>query len=143
MSKFAKFMKANKTVKKNEFYAATKSLCDDDGKPLMWEFRHISTAENDELRENCTVDVPVPGRNGAFRPKVKTTKYMQSMIARSVVFPDLFDKELQESYGVATPEQLLTALVDDPGEYSDLSIFVQKLNGFDISFEGEVDEAKN
>ncbi len=27
MSKFAKFMKSNKTVKENGFYPATKSLC--------------------------------------------------------------------------------------------------------------------
>lgn len=34
MSKFSKFMKANKIEKKNEMYAATKSLCDENGKPL-------------------------------------------------------------------------------------------------------------
>ena len=43
MSKFSKFMKANKIEKKNGFYAPTKSLCDDNGKPLEWEFRHISS----------------------------------------------------------------------------------------------------
>ncbi len=37
MSKFAKFMKANKTVKENGFYPATKSLCDDNGSSLEWE----------------------------------------------------------------------------------------------------------
>ena len=45
MSKFARFMKANKKVQENVFYAATKSLCDENGQPLPWEFRHISTAQ--------------------------------------------------------------------------------------------------
>lgn len=119
------------------------SLCDENGEPLKWEFRKLSAKENEDIRESCTVEVPIPGKYGAFRTKVKTSKYMQSMIARSVVTPDLFDKELQDSYNVCTPEELLLALVDDPGEYSDLTMFVQKLNGFDVSFEDEVNEAKN
>lgn len=143
MSKFAQFMKGNKVVKENQFYAATKSLCDENGDPLKWEFRKLSTQENEEIRESCTVDIPIPGKHGAFRPKVKSSKYIQTMIARSVVYPDLFDKELQDSYGVRTPEELLMAMVDDAGEYSDLAVFVQKLNGFDVSFEDEVNEAKN
>lgn len=51
MSKFAKFMKANKAVKENGFYPATKSLCDEKGNPLDWEFKHISSKENEELRD--------------------------------------------------------------------------------------------
>lgn len=143
MSKFAQFMKGNKLVVGNKFYAATKSLCDENGDPLKWEFRKLSAQENEEIRESCTVDIPIPGKHGVFRPKVKSSKYIQTMIARSVVSPDLFDKELQDSYGVRTPEELLMALVDDAGEYSDLAVFVQKLNGFDVSFEDEVNEAKN
>lgn len=61
MSKFSRFMKSNKIEKKNETYAATKSLCDEDGKPLEWEFRHITSKENEDLREACTIEVPVTG----------------------------------------------------------------------------------
>ena len=65
------------------------------------------------------------------------------MIAASVVVPDLYDAELQDSYGVSTPEDLLVALVDDPGEYNDLAAFVQKFNGFDATLDDKVEEAKN
>lgn len=143
MSKFAKFMKANKTVKENELHAVTKSLCDEKGNPLEWEFRHISTKDNENIRESCTVEIPVAGKSNMYRPKLKTSLYIQKMIAASVVSPDLFDSELQDSYGVKTPEDLLLAMVDDPGEYSDLAAFVQKFQGFDTSFEDKVDEAKN
>ena len=34
MSKFSKFMKANKKVKANEMHPVTKSLCDEQGNPL-------------------------------------------------------------------------------------------------------------
>ena len=52
-----------------------------------------------------------------YRPKMQTSKYIQKMIVASVVMPDLYDAELQDSYGVKTPEDLLFAMVDDPGEY--------------------------
>jgi len=143
MSKFSKFMKSNKIEKKNEFYAPTKSLCDENGKPLEWEFRNITSRENEGLRDDCTIDVPVTGKPNLFRPKTQSSKYMQKMIAASVVMPDLYDKELQDSYGVTTPEELLLAMVDDPGEYNDLAAFVQKFQGFNVSFNDKVDEAKN
>lgn len=143
MSKFAKFMKANKAVKENGFYPATKSLCDEKGNPLKWEFKHISSKENEELREGCTIDIPVTGKPNMYRPKLKSSLYIQRMIATSVVMPDLLDSELQDSYGVKTPEDLLLAMVDDPGEYNDLAAFVQKFQGFNVSFEDKVDEGKN
>lgn len=143
MSKFAKFMKANKAVKENGFYPATKSLCDEKGNPLDWEFKHITSKENEEIREGCTVDIPVTGKPNMYRLKLKSSLYIQRMIAASVVMPDLLDAELQDSYGVKTPEDLLMAMVDDPGEYNDLAAFVQKFQGFNVSFEDKVNEAKN
>ena len=135
MSKFAKFMKANKAVKENGFYPATKSLCDEKGNPIEWEFKHISSKENEEIRENCTIDIPVTGKPNMYRPKLKSSLYIQRMIAASVVVPDLFDSELQDSYGVKTPEDLLMAMVDDPGEYNELAAFDEKFQGFNVSFE--------
>lgn len=143
MSKFAKFMKANKAVKENGFYPATKSLCDEKGNPLEWEFKHISSKENEEIREGCTIDIPVTGKPNMYRPKLKSSLYIRRMIAASVVVPDLFDSELQDSYNMKTPEDLLMAMVDDPGEYNDLAAFVQKFQGFNVSFENKVNEAKN
>lgn len=143
MSKFAKFMKANKVEKQNEMHPVTKSLCDDKGNPLEWEFKHISSKENENIRESCMIEVPVTGKPNMYRPKLQSGKYIQKMIVASVVMPDLYDAELQDSYGVKTPEDLLFAMVDDPGEYNDLSAYVQKLQGFSVSFDEKVDEAKN
>ena len=143
MSKFAKFMKANKVAKENEMHPVTKSLCDDKGNPLEWEFKHITSKENENIRESCTMEVPVTGKPNKYRPKMKSSLYIQKMIIASVVMPDLYDAELQDSYGVKTPEDLLFAMVDDPGEYNELAAYVQKFQGFNTSFEEKVDEAKN
>jgi len=124
-------------------HPVTKSLCDENGKPLEWEFRHISSKENETIRESCTIEVPVTGKPNMFRPKMKSSLYIQKMIIASVVMPDLYDAELQDSYGVKTPEDLLFAMVDDPGEYNELAAYVQKFQGFNVSFDEKVDEAKN
>lgn len=143
MSKFSKFMRLNKVEKENGWYAPTKSLCDENGNPLEWEFRHMTSKENEMIREECTIEIPITGKPNMFRPKVQSSKYIQKMIVASVVMPDLYDKELQDSYGVATPEELLLAMVDDPGEYSKLTAFVQGFQGFTTSFQDKVEEAKN
>ena len=89
MSNFSKFMKANKIEKKNQMHAPTKSLCDENGKPLEWEFRHITSKENENLREECTLEIPITGKPNMYRQKVLSGKYMQKMIVASVVVPDL------------------------------------------------------
>lgn len=143
MSKFSLFMKANKKVRPNEKYAPTASLTDEKGNPLEWEFKHITSKENEELRDKCTTEVQVTGKPNMFRPKVDTAKYIVKLITASVVFPDLYDEELQDSYGVMTPEELLYELVDDAGEYQNLTAWVQKFQGFTKSFKDKEDEAKN
>lgn len=143
MSKFSMFMKANKAVKENVKFAATKSLCDKEGKPLLWELRAVSSKENEALRDSCVAEVAVAGKSGITRSKLKTGLYVQKLIAASVVVPDLYDAELQDSYGVKTPEELLMALVDNPGEYNRLAEFVQHFQGFDVSLDEKAEQAKN
>lgn len=143
MSKFSRFMKANKKAKENGKFAPTDSLTDESGKPLEWEFRPLTSKENEELRDSCTTEVQVTGKPNLFRPKLNTSQYLAKMIVAATVYPDLYDKELQDSYGVMTPEDLLYALVDNAGEYQDFSVWMQKYQGFNKTFEEKVDEAKN
>ncbi len=114
MSKFSLFMKANKVAK-----------------------------ENKNLRDSNTVEVQVTGKPNLSRPRLNASQYLSKMIVASTVYPDLYDKELQDSYGVMTPEDLVFAMVDNPGEYNNLGEWIQKFQGFTKTFEEKVDEAKN
>ena len=143
MSEFERFMKANKKVKQNEKYAPTKSLTDEDGNPLEWEFKHITSKENEKLRNDCTIEVQVTGKPNIYRPKTQTAKYIAQMIVASTVFPNLYNAELQDSYGVKTPEDLLYAMVDDPGEYQNLMTWIQQFQGFTETMEDKKNAAKN
>lgn len=142
MSNFKMFMKGNKKKKENVKYAPTASLVDENEKPLEWEFRHITSKENEDLREECTTEVQITGKFGAYRNKFDSSAYVKKLITASVVFPDLDNKELQESYGVMNAEDLLMELVDDPGEYANLAELVQKMQGFK-TLQEEVEGAKN
>ncbi len=142
MSNFSKFMKKNKIQKENVQYPVTKSLLDEKGNSLMWTLKPLTTKENNDIRDESTIEVPVKGKPNVYRPKVNTSKYTTKMVCASVVEPDLHNAELQNSYGVMTPEDLLLQMVDDPAEFNELISKVQEISGF-TSLEEKVSEAKN
>lgn len=143
MSGLSMFLKGNKKQKQNAKYAASRSFCDADNRPLEWEVRAVSTRESEKIREECTVDVPVTGKPNQYRAKVQSAKYIAKLMAASIVFPDLQDAELQDSYGVTTPEELIVEMLDNPTEYNDFAMFIQQFSGLDATMDEKVKEAKN
>ncbi len=143
MGDLSRFLKKNKNVKENLKVAATKYLTDEEGKPLIWEIRPLTAREDSAIREACTVDVPVTGKPGLYKPKFMAEKYLAKMAAACVVYPNLNDKELQDSYGVMGAEQLITEMIDEPGEYNTFMNRLQEYHGFSQTFQEKVNEAKN
>ena len=143
MSNFELFMKANKVKRENIFIAATKSILDKDGKPVIWEVRHLTTKEANVIREDCTTEIQVKGKLGMFRNKFNTNEYLCKLASSAVVFPDLNDKALQDSYGVMTPEELIVEMIDDPTEFSEFLNKIQNMSGLDKNLNDKVEEAKN
>lgn len=139
MSAFEAFMKGNRKAKEEKEYAPTTSFVDENGEPIKWRFKPISTKAFEQLKSDCTKQIVT--KNGA-RAKVDAKELNSQLIAACTVFPNLYDAELQDSYGVTNPSDLLFELVDDPGEYTELTVFVQELCGFD-RFGDLVEEAKN
>ena len=54
MSDLSKFLKTNKQKKENVKYPVTKSLCDENGEPMLWEIRPLSTRESNKITDECT-----------------------------------------------------------------------------------------
>jgi hypothetical protein len=138
-----KFFKKNKIVKENVFYPATKTLCDDDGKPLLWEIKPLTTKEDEKIRDSCTMEVPITGKPGMFRNKLDTNTYTAKFMCTCIVYPDLYNAELQDAYDVKTPEDLLKEMISDSGEYMSLMSYIQSYNGFNITMQDNLEEAKN
>lgn len=143
MSNLTLFMKKNKKQRENAFFPATASLLDEKGKPVLWEIRPLTISEDEAIREECTKEVPVPGKRNQFRMKIDVNLYMAKQMVAAIVTPNLFDAALQDSYGVKTPEDLLKEMVDRPGEYVDFGNFIREISGFESELSEEIEEAKN
>lgn len=128
------FLQDNKRKKKNIFYAVSKDFVDENGKPIKWELKHIKARVADEIRSEAMSE---DGENFDFN------LYAARVMAESVVYPDLRDIELQDSYGVNTPEDLLYEMVDNPGELSALQAKVFEMAGLAETAEEKVEQAKN
>ncbi len=142
MSDLKAFLKQNAIQEENVKFVVSKRFLDDEGKPIEWEIRALTTEEDEAIRKACTRRVPVQGRKGMAMPETDVTEYMGKLAAECTVFPNLNDKELQDSYQVMGADILLKRMLKS-GEYSDYLNRVQEINGFNISLEDQVEEAKN
>lgn len=137
------FLKQNVEQEENVKYVASKRFKDEKGNPIEWEIKSITPQEDDEIRKSCTKRIPVVGgRKGEYTRDVDYSKYLVKVAVMCVAYPNLNDAELQDSYGVMGAESLLQTMLK-PGEYQDLLTEIQKVNGYDVTQQELVDEAKN
>lgn len=142
MSNLRAFLSQNAIKSDNMKYIASKRFLDEKKRPIEWEICSVTSEEDEAIRKACTKKVPVPGKKNAYTPETDYNQYLGRLAARCTVFPNLNDAELQNSYGVMGADTLLKAMLK-PGEYADYLTKIQEINGFDISMEEMVEEAKN
>lgn len=141
MSKFSAFMAQNVAKFENKKVVVSNRFKDENGKPIEWEIRAISSEESDDITRRAMVQVPVAGRRGSYTREMDQVKYTGMLLAASVVFPALDDAELQDSYGAKTPEELLKRMLY-PAEETKLAEEVMSFSN--IQNLGELaEEAKN
>jgi hypothetical protein len=142
MSNLSGFLAQNALKVENIKYVVSKRFRDEKGRPIPWEIRCITSTEDEELRKACTKRVPIPGKRNQFTLETDYNLYLGKLAARCTAYPNLDDAELQNSYGVMGADALLKTMLT-PGEYADYLTKIQEVNGFEITFEDAVDEAKN
>ncbi len=140
MTNLTAFLSQNKIKQENIKFVASNNFIDENKNPIEWEIRAISQNEADELRKSCTKRVKIAGKG--YINETDTDLYMSKVAAACTVFPDLKNKELQDSYKVMGDDQLLKAMLS-LGEYTTYIQKISDINGFDISLDEAVDEAKN
>lgn len=141
MSDFSVFMAGNVLKADSVKYVASKRITNNK-KPVEWELKAIDSDLDEAIRKECTKKVPVAGKRGQYTQETDTDKYISKMCVACTVYPNLNDAELQDSYGVKSGEALLKKMLL-PGEYTDFKAKVMEVNGYDMSMEDLVDEAKN
>ncbi len=141
MSNLSAFMRSNVAPVENHHFAASPRFRGEDGYPVQWEIRCISADEYARIRSACIKQVPAPGKKNQFTTQLDTYAFQAKICAKCTVFPDLNNAQLQDDWGVATPEALIGKLLIG-GEFDDYVTEVFQLNGFKTESE-LVDEAKN
>lgn len=135
------FMRPNVAEIKNACFAPSPRFVGEDGKPVEWEIRCISADEYARIRSSCIRQVPVIGKKGQYTQQLDTYTFQAKVAAACTVFPDLTNAELQDSWGVTKPEDLVGTMLIG-GEFDDYITEVFEVNGFKDEPE-LVDEAKN
>lgn len=142
MGNLSAFLAQNALQVENIKHVVSKRFVDEKGNSIPWEIQCITSSEDEALRKACTKKVQVPGKKGQFTQETDYNLYLGKLAAKCTVFPNLNDAELQNSYGVMGDDALLKLMLK-PGEYADYLTKIQEINGFDVTFEEAVDEAKN
>lgn len=141
MADFSVFMAGNAVKNDTVKFVASKRY-KAKGKPVEWEIKAIDSDLEEALRKESTKRVPIAGKRGQYNMETDSDKFMGKLCVACTVYPDLNNTELQDSYGVKSGEALLKKMLL-PGEYTEYKAKVMEVNGYDLSMEELVDEAKN
>ena len=118
----------------------SKRFIGEDGKPVPFEIKTISQAENAQLVKKYNRKKVVSGSVVADND---TVGYTNALIVECTVQPDFRDSRMCETYGVLDPMMVPGKMLLS-GEYSALVGEIMKLNGFDAdSLLRDEEEAKN
>lgn len=112
---------------------------DENGKPVQWEFAPVGEKRSKQLRKEATKEVKI--KKNVYKDQTDYDKFSLKLAVETITYPDLHNKELQDSYGVMGADSLLQTMLIT-GEYMNLIQIVQEVNQFDSEIE-LVEEAKN
>lgn len=142
MSNLSAFLSQNAIKAENVKRVISDRFIGENGKPEEWEFSAVSAEIDAHIRKSCMVRLPVPGKKNIYQQEIDREKYVAQIAAQTVVYPNLNDAALQDSYGVKDAVSLLKKMLIS-GEYTMLMGVVNEVNGYDVTMADKVDEAKN
>ncbi|MED4377987.1 phage portal protein [Schinkia azotoformans] len=133
MSKFKAFMKGN--VKEAENVSLKLDRFDE-----AIVLRPLSSGEADAISDRCYKNKL--GRKGKQERVFDVVRYNREICVASMVYPDLNDSELQDSYGVRGADKLYNEIFY-LGEATQILEKVTELSEIDVTLDEEIEEAKN
>jgi hypothetical protein len=134
------FFAQNAKAELTEEIVISKRFQDQDGNPIKWKLKTLTEQENEVIRKAATRQAK--GKNGSRVQELNQEDYIGKLAVSSVVYPDLQNVELQQSYDVIGADQLLKKMLLS-GEYANFLLKVQEINGFERDIDALADEVKN
>lgn len=137
MSGLEAFFKSHKKKREIIEYVASNDFIDSNGKVIPWKIKPIKTKEATKIRADCT-KIDTKSQN----VDINAEKFNLELATACTIFPDLNDKELQDSYDVMGADNLLLELLDHDGDYQRYCQKVLSVCGYS-SDNTLVEQAKN
>lgn len=109
--------------------------------PFPFVVRSITESENKVIRKSCQ-KITFDKKTRQKQTETDTDLYNSRLVVACCVEPNFKDAALQEKHGVRGAEDLIDKLLK-PGQYTDLLLAVQEINGFTDDVNELRDEAKN
>lgn len=122
-------------------YVVSDRFKDENGNPIAWKIKILTENEINKLRNQCKKRVVDP-KTRQSHIETDTEKLSDLMIENCIVYPNLNDAALQDSYrAIGAVELAKTMLI--PGEYADLALAINEANGFTSGMADKIKRAKN
>ncbi|MFC2429634.1 MAG: hypothetical protein ACFNO6_00365 [Anaeroglobus sp.] len=134
------FLKENVKIESEVGYVASDRITEN-GKPVEWKIQVLTAQELEKMRDRHTKKVLVPGTR-EYKEKYDAEGFNSELLTSTIIYPELDDIELQNSWGVNDADQLLKVMLK-PGEYADLANAVSEAQGFKVGMDDKVKEVKN
>lgn len=109
--------------------------------PFPFVIKSITEGENKAIRKSCQ-KVTFDKKTHQRQTETDQDLYNNRLVVACCVEPNFKDADLQEKFGVRGAEALIDALLK-PGQFIDLLLAVQEVNGFTEDINDQRDEAKN
>lgn len=139
MSDLKAFLKPAVTTVTDKL-AVSKRFVDDKGKPIEFEIKSITQAENDALIKASTKVVVTKGQREEIFNRLQ---YKNRLVVECTSYPNFRDPELLAGYSVVDPLDLPAKMLLS-GEFAVLANAIMVVNGFgDESADALIETAKN
>lgn len=136
------FYKENvKREKKLHEVVISDAFKDEDGEPEIWRLRTLKQTEITKINSKY-LDIVFNNKNKTSTTKGDMSGFLLELMAETVVYPNLKDAALQNSYGVMGAKELLNEMLDED-EFNILLAEVNKLNGSLKNINELTEEIKN
>lgn len=130
------FLRGNAEKKREVVsYAPSDRFKDGEGKPVKFVLRLLSGPELSKMQNDAVI---IEGGEADF----DSEKFIAEIMTKCVVYPNLKDAELQDSYQVMNEKDLLDAMLEG-GEYQRLAKKCQEINGLRDDLNDLKTKAKN
>lgn len=123
----------------NKKVVISRRFKDEDGQPIEWEIKALDAGTQQDIRTKAMEMKATGGKNANVKMNYNTALSNILTAVNAVVFPDLWDLELQNSYDVKTPEALIGKMLL-PDEFDKL---IDEINAISESADELEETAKN